>query len=535
MRNIVYKYSRKFFLTAELTKQIESRVSILYPSTRYSIINRTAEYLIRVYLIAVVMTMGLFVFADFSLHYAMICAIITYAVVHEKIYGDLDKLEIKLLLQLERFVSDVKFRFQFDGMLEEAIQDAINYADYEMSIQGEKILESLRSYYIKEKEEYTEISPNNFFLTFYSICLMTLRYGDKKVNGQSMFVKNLGYLKEDINIEHLKRRKINNQFMGLMGLTILPVFAIKPVEKWALFNMPELQEAYYGIQGMIATIILMVFTIAVYKLITMLKRINPSEKYKNRFIEKLAENEAVSRLVMFYISRRRKQAEKINRLLREVVCSYNLAEFILIRWLYGAGYMGAGAVLLASIGINGIFLVFAAVLCFFAGYYTKLLSIVIRKQILIMEREEEIVRFQTIILMIMHIDRMTIAEILQRMEGFAVLFKSQIYELSNELSYKGIDTFREAKGKTGFVPYEKMMDSFIACDTMPIYKAFEDVESDRRYYVDKHKQDNDEIINKKSLIARTIAFLPLCLVIIIKLIVPFVIQGISSLGTSAVF
>lgn len=535
MRNIVYKYSRKFFLTAELTKRIESRVSILYPSTRYSIINRTAEYLIRVYLIAAVMIAGFFVFADFSLYYTMICALVTYAVVHSKIYGDLDKLEMKLLLQLERFVSDVKFRFQFDGMLEEAIQDAINYADYEMSIQGEKILESLRSYYVKEKEEYSEISPDNFFLTFYSICLMTLRYGDKKIDGQSMFIKNLGYLKEDINIEYLKRRKINNQFMGLMALTILPVFAIKPVEKWALSNMPELWEAYYGIQGIIATIILMVFTIAVYKFIIVLKRVNHTEKYKSRFIEKLAENEAVSRLVMFYISHRKKQAEKINKLLREVVCSYNLAEFILIRWLHSAGYLGAGAVLLTSIGVKGIFLISALVLCFLAGYYTNFISIVIRKQILIMEREEEVVRFQTIILMIMHIDRMTIAEILQRIEGFAVLFKNQIYELSNELSYKGIDTFREAKGKTGFVPYEKMMDSFIACDTMPVYKAFEDVESDRRYYVDKHKQDNDEIINRKSLIARTIAFLPLCLVIIVKLIIPFVMQGITSLGTSVIF
>ncbi len=147
-----------------------------------------------------------------------------------------------------------------------------------------------------------------------------------------------------------------------------------------------------------------------------------------------------------------------------------------------------------------------------------------------MEREEEIVRFQTIILMIMHIDRMTIAEILQKLESFAVLFKTHIYELSNVLSYKGTDTFREAKGTTGFAPYEKMMDSFIACDTMPIYQAFEDVESDRMYYVEKHKQDNDEIINKKSLIARAIAFLPLCLVIIVKLIIPFVVQGISSLG-----
>ena len=85
-----------------------------------------------------------------------------------------------------------------------------------------------------------------------------------------------------------------------------------------------------------------------------------------------------------------------------------------------------------------------------------------------------------------------------------------------------------------FHPYEKLLDSFLACDTMPIFQAFEDVETDRGYYVEKHKQDNEEIINKKSMIAKTIAFLPLCLVILLKLILPFVMQGISALGNSMI-
>jgi archaellum biogenesis protein FlaJ (TadC family) len=96
-----------------------------------------------------------------------------------------------------------------------------------------------------------------------------------------------------------------------------------------------------------------------------------------------------------------------------------------------------------------------------------------------------------------------------------------------------MDTFREAKGKTGFQPYEKLLESMLACDVMPVYKAFEDVEADRAYYMDKHRQDNEELIQKKSLIAKTIAFLPLCLIIILKLIVPFVVQGLQGLQTAA--
>ena len=155
MKSIIYRYSRRFFLTSEITRRIESRIFILYPSTRYSVINRTAEYLIKIYILAGIVTAGLFLYADFSLYYATISALVVYAVVNSRVYGELDKLEIRLLMQFEKFITDVKFRFQFDGMLEEALQDAINYAEYEMSLQGEKILECLQNYYRKENEDYT--------------------------------------------------------------------------------------------------------------------------------------------------------------------------------------------------------------------------------------------------------------------------------------------------------------------------------------------------------------------------------------------
>lgn len=530
MKSIIYRYSRRFFLTSEITRRIESRIFILYPSTRYSVINRTAEYLIKIYILAGIVTTGLFLYADFSLYYATISALVVYAVVNSRVYGELDKLEIRLLMQFEKFITDVKFRFQFDGMLEEALQDAINYAEYEMSLQGEKILECLQNYYRKENEDYTEIASNQFFLSFYSICLMNRQYGDKKESGQSIFVRNLGYLKEEVNIELLKRRKMNHEFMGLTALTILPVFAIKPIEHWALHYMPEMENRYCGTQGMMATVLLMIFTIAVYKLISVLKRMNHSEKYKNKWVEQWSQSDRINRFICLYLAHRKKSAEKLNRLVRETGYAYNLAELILLRYMDGMLYMLLTAGLGTGTGVKGIFLALLLPVGFITGYYSRYIAILIKKQILIMEREEEIVRFQTIILMVMHMDRITIQEILKRMENFAAIFKEEIYELSNQISCRGINIFRDAKGRNGFVPYEKLLDGFIACDTMPVYRAFEDVESDRNYYVEKHKQDNEQIISQKAMIAKTVSFLPLCMVIIIKLILPFVVQGITGLS-----
>ena len=88
----------------------------------------------------------------------------------------------------------------------------------------------------------------------------------------------------------------------------------------------------------------------------------------------------------------------------------------------------------------------------------------------------------------------------------------------------------EVKDEVSFAPFERMLDAFIASDVIGISSAFEDIEADRKYYVEKHKQENEEIAHNKALIAKFIAFVPLCLVILFKLILPFVLMGIKQLS-----
>ena len=73
---------------------------------------------------------------------------------------------------------------------------------------------------------------------------------------------------------------------------------------------------------------------------------------------------------------------------------------------------------------------------------------------------------------------------------------------------------------------------FMACEDTYICVAFDDLEKDRRYFIDRHKQENERIISDKTVIAKTISFIPLCGVIILKLIIPFVLYGMSALQTT---
>ena len=67
---------------------------------------------------------------------------------------------------------------------------------------------------------------------------------------------------------------------------------------------------------------------------------------------------------------------------------------------------------------------------------------------------------------------------------------------------------------------------------MYIHKAFEDVEMDRRYYIEKHKQENLFYIEQRGAISKFISFIPLCAVVLINLIIPFVLEGMQQLSIS---
>ena len=151
---------------------------------------------------------------------------------------------------------------------------------------------------------------------------------------------------------------------------------------------------------------------------------------------------------------------------------------------------------------------------------------------MIMDSEEEIVRYQSVILMLMHMDRITVEEILKHIRDYAVIFKDEIEGMINGFSYAGMRVFSNVKENTGFMPLEKLMDGFLAADMLGIEQAFSGMEKDRNYYVEKHKQENEEIITKKSVIAKAMAFIPLCLVILVKLILPFVLEGMKQLSNT---
>ena len=267
MRIIVYKISKRFFLTSDIVRHIEARVSILYPASKKAVRQKVGMQLIKMYISCAITVMFLLMFADMSVYYSVVVLATIYVIIDANIHKALDKLEFQLLNEMLSFIENVKFKFQFDGMIEEALLDAINEGNYQISIHGQLIYNYLRESYTKDRCDYQEVCPNHFFLTFYSLCESVMKYGDKKTKEGSLFIKNLSYLKEDINIYILKQKAIENTFMGLTWICILPIYFMKPIELWAMSNMPALESFYKGSRGKVIAIAIAFISLLIYKII----------------------------------------------------------------------------------------------------------------------------------------------------------------------------------------------------------------------------------------------------------------------------
>ena len=221
----------------------------------------------------------------------------------------------------------------------------------------------------------------------------------------------------------------------------------------------------------------------------------------------------------------------MDELLKNVGYPHNIAEFCVGRFIKAFIIATFSIVVAFTIGFGVNALIFG-IIGYIAMYYGPVTMIRLKKQLMIMERESEIIRFQGIILMLMYADRITIDQILSQLERFAISFKQQLEEMSDKLSYKGMSVFKEYKDRSEFLPFNRIIDGFIACDEMYIYRAFEDVETDRQYYIEKHKQDNKFYVEQRGAVGKFLSFIPICLVVIVKLIVPFVIEGMNQMSVS---
>ena len=542
--------------------------------------------------------------------------------------SSVDKKDDALLVQQIDFFSEIRHAYHEYNMVEEAIYQVSQDDEKDVSRQGEKIYDILISDDPEtELEKYYDVAPNNFLKEFAGLSYLTKEFGDRKVDGASLYLKNVDNITQEMQIEILKRDKLNYVFRSLSLISIAPVLFLEPLKNWAISNFSFVRSWYNGKSGIIVQILILVITFISYVLVRKLKdngSVNTSTQntqnpwqakvYKNKFVKKIVDlfipkdgtkdykkmtdllTDAASPLKMEWVY--------VNRICIAIVTfcvsllvfvqlhrvaidyeytnpttDYNLmggmnakdeqkaieltkqdnifldmfrgklktTEKDVERAIRNSKYyeestdkeiQKATERIYGKIQvINSEYLQWFELLLAFVfgilGYMSQVWILMFQVKMRQLEMEDEVMQFQTIILMLMRIERVNVEIILEWLERYSNIFKSQITKCVNNYEAGAWEALEELKNSISYMPLIRIVESMqAAVEKIPIKDAFDELDAERDYYREKRKESNARLISKKALIGKVIGFAPMVCLFVGYLIIPLVFIGLTSMSTT---
>ncbi len=171
-----------------------------------------------------------------------------------------------------------------------------------------------------------------------------------------------------------------------------------------------------------------------------------------------------------------------------------------------------------------------ALVCALIGYLVPTGVLMFKEKIRAMEKENEIMQFQSIILMLMYIERVDVQTILEWLARFSYAFKEPISTCLNNYeagAYEALEELKDSVPHKDFVRIVEQLQS--AVERIPIRAAFDELETEREYYYEKRKQSNEALIQKKVTIGKVLGFTPMVLLIGGYLVGPLLIVSIMQM------
>lgn len=329
--------------------KIRRRLELIDNDDEYMIRQDTAKISLKKIILTLLLSILLAYINREDLFMMIVSLIGVLVVVENMVEREVNKIEDKLLVQQLDFLSEVRHAFHTTNMVEEAIYDASLMEEYEITAQANRIYEILISADPEmELERYYDVAPNRFLKAFAGVSYLTKEFGDRRIGGVSLYLKDLNNITQELQMEVLKRDKLDYLFKSLTYIAVLPVLAIKPLENWAMSSFNATIDFYEGKLGFLMQILLLVTVFLSYALITRVKdnggkqkvyTTSPNEAWQERVYRLPIVENIIDGLIPSITS---KKYNKIKTLLKET------ASRLRIEWLYVnrcvcalAGFAGA--------------------------------------------------------------------------------------------------------------------------------------------------------------------------------------------------
>ena len=607
--------------------KIRRRLEIINIDDEYNTRKGTAKILTRTLAIVVPVMILTIMISSKNFLLMFILLLFELFMIDTLIDGSVDKIDNKILKEQIDFFSEIRHAYHEFNMVEEAIYQVSQDDEKDVSRQGEKIYEILISDDPEmELEKYYDIAPNSFLKEFAGVSYLTKEFGDRKVDGASLYLKNVNNITQEMQLEILKRDKLNYVFQSLSVIAIAPVLLLEPLKNWAISNFSFTASWYQGKAGMIVQMLILLITFVSYVLVRKLKDNGSTAidtRTENPWQEKLYKKKPIKKIVDLFIPKKgTKEYRKVVQLLKDAASPQKMEWLFMNRIAIAIVTFCASIIIFTQlhvVAINYIYTEpttdyniigglsekdekkameitkqdnivldqyrgktkttqeqiktsvqklkyyegvesteidkaaeriynklqiinteyvqwFELLLAFvFAviGYMAPLWILVFQAKMRQLEMEDEVMQFQTIILMLMRIERVNVEIILEWLERYSNIFKAPITKCVNNYEAGAWESLEAMKEEVNYVPMIRIIESLqAAVEKIPITDAFDELDSERDYYQEKRKESNERLIKRKGMIGKAIGFAPMVCLFVGYLIVPLVFIGLTSMSSS---
>ncbi|MEO2258414.1 hypothetical protein ABGV43_16105 [Paenibacillus amylolyticus] len=164
-----------------------------------------------------------------------------------------------------------------------------------------------------------------------------------------------------------------------------------------------------------------------------------------------------------------------------------------------------------------------AILMGVAGYYMPVWLMLFQRKMRRLDMRHEIYQFQTVISILREMDRMSVEEILEWLNRFAVIFKRPLQKCLLHFEHGPELALEQLKEEAGLPEFQRLVDKLqLALGKISIREAFDDLESMMAFYFEQRKQEYSKMIDVKASWGRTIGFTPMYALIFLYLVIPLV-------------
>ena len=334
-------FYQKFYITCSRNPilrryayKLRRRLEIINLEDEYLTRNQVAKIMFKAVLIVVPLTF-LVIYMTHN-NYLVMSSILLFEIffIESLIEGMVDNIDNKLLREQLDFFSEIRHAYHEFNMVEEAIYDVAQDDEKEVSRQAEKIYEVLISDDPEtELEKYYDIAPNSFLKEFAGVSYLTKEFGDRKdKDGASLYLKNLNNITQEMQIEILKRDKLDYVFQSLSMIAALPILFLDTIKNWSISQFSFTRQFYNGTGGFMMQIALIIITFVCYVLTRRLKdngSVNTAKNMENPWQAKVYKNRFAKKIVDYFIP---KQGTKEYR--KNVQLLKDSASKLKMEWLY---------------------------------------------------------------------------------------------------------------------------------------------------------------------------------------------------------